>query len=218
MVTRTNVRSDSVRFVAWLTLITVVAAGVLAWQAWRAGDLVSLWLTPDQQGRRAYERLEFKEAYEHFEDPAWKGVAAYDSGLYAESAEAFGRLPSAEAFFNRGNAFMKGREYRKAIVAYEQAVAEAPQWPEAQENLELAKYTLEYIERAREQSDPGKKSLGADDVVFDNTEQRGAEIEVTEQSTIELQSAEKWMRSVDTETRDFLRTRFMLEASRKGIL
>ena len=218
MVTRTNSRPDSVRFVTWLTLITVVAAALLAWQAWRAGDLISLWLTPDQQGRRAYESLEFQEAYEHFEDPAWKGVAAYDSGLYPESADAFGRMPTAEAFFNRGNAFMKAREYRKAIVAYEQAVAEAPQWTEAQENLELAVYTLEYIERTREQSDPGEQSLGADDVVFDNTEQRGAEIEVTEQSTIDLQSAEKWMRSVDTETRDFLRTRFMLEASRKGLL
>lgn len=218
MVTRAESRPDSVRFVAWLTLITVAAAAVLAWQFWRAGDLVSLWLTPDQQGRRAYESLEFKDAYEHFEDPAWKGVAAYDSGLYAESADAFGRIPTAEAFFNRGNAFMKGREYRKAIVAYEQAVAEAPQWPEARENLELAKYTLDYIERAREQSDAGEQSLGADDVVFDNTEQRGAEIEVTEQSTIEIQSAEKWMRAVDTETRDFLRTRFMLEASRKGLL
>lgn len=218
MVTRARSRPDSVRSVGWLTLITVVAGALLAWQAWHAGDFISLWLTPDQQGRRAYESLEFKEAYEHFEDPAWKGVAAYDSGLYPEAADAFGRMPTAEAFFNRGNAFMKGREYRKAIVAYEQAVAEAPQWAEARENLELAVYTLEYIERTREQSDPGEQSLGADDVVFDNTEQRGAEIEVTEQSTIELQSAEKWMRSVDTETRDFLRTRFMLEASRKGIL
>jgi Ca-activated chloride channel family protein len=218
MVTRAESRPDSVRFVAWLALITIAAAAVLAWQSWRAGDLISPWLTPDQQGRRAYESLEFKDAYERFEDPAWKGVAAYDSGLYAESADAFGRIPTAEGFFNRGNAFMKGREYRKAIVAYEQAVAEAPQWAQARENLELAKYTLDYIERTREQSDPGEQSLGADDVVFDNTEQRGAEIEVTEQSTIELQSAEKWMRAVDTETRDFLRTRFMLEASRKGLL
>lgn len=218
MVTRAESRPDSIRLGARLALVTIAAAGALAWQSWRADNFVSLWLTPDQQGRLVYESLEFKDAYEQFEDPAWKGVAAYDSGLYSESADAFGRIASAEGFFNRGNAFMKGREYRKAIVAYEQAVAEAPKWVQARENLALATYTLDYIERAREQSDPGKQSLGADDVVFDNTEQRGAEIEVTKQSTIELQSAEKWMRAVDTETRDFLRTRFMLEASRKDLL
>ena len=127
-------------------------------------------------------------------------------------------MPTAKGFFNRGNAFMKGREYGKAIVAYEQAVAEAPNWTEAQENLELATYTVEYIESAREQSDTGDESeLSADDYVFDNTKERGVEMEITQQSTIELESAEKWMRGVDTDTSDFLRTRFLLEASREGL-
>lgn len=202
---------------ASIVLATVIAAAALVWLAWRNGDFTALWLTPDQQGRYAYEHLEFADAFEQFEDPAWKGVAAYSAGLYAESAAAFGRIPSAEGFFNRGNAFMKGREYGKAITAYEQAVVEAPDWVEAQENLALSRYVLDYIERVREQSDTGDESeLSADDYVFDNTKDRGKEIEITQESTIELESAEKWMRSVDTETRDFLRTRFLLEASREG--
>lgn len=204
------------RMAANLVLITVIAVVALAWQFRQVGDFTSLWLTPDQQARRAYESLEFAAAYEAFEDPAWKGVAAYDSGLYEESAAAFGRIPTAVGFFNRGNAFMKARDYGKAIVAYRQAVIEAPDWSEAQENLELATYTLEYIERVREQSDTGDESeLSADDYVFDNTRDRGVEIEITQQSTIEMESAEKWMRGVDTETSDFLRTRFLLEATRE---
>ena len=216
MVGRAENRRGSANFVVAFALVTVVAGGALVWQVVRAGDFLSLWLTPDQQARRAYESLEFREAYERFEDPAWKGTAAYDSGLYEESAAAFGRIATAEGFFNRGNAFMKSGAYGKAIVAYEQAVAEAPDWTAAQENLELATYTLEYIERVREQSDTGDESeLNADDYVFDNTKERGLEVEITEQSTIEMESAEKWMRGVDTETRDFLRTRFLLEATRE---
>ena len=61
-----------------------------------------------------------------------------------------------------------------------------------------------------------ESELGADDVVFDNTSKRGVEIEITQESTIEKQSAEKWMRTVDTDTRDFLRSRFALEAAREG--
>jgi len=198
-------------------IISLLAAIAFAWQFSRVGDFESLWLTPDQQARRAYESLEFPEAFERFEDPAWKGIAAYDSGLYEEAAAAFGRIPTAVGFYNRGNAFMKARDYGKAIVAYEQAVAEAPDWVEARENFELATYTLEYIERVREQSDTGDESeLGADDYVFDNTKDRGLEVEITQQSTIEMESAEKWMRGVDTETSDFLRTRFLLEATREG--
>ena len=198
-------------------LTTLVAGMVLGLLVWRGGDFTGLWLTPDQQGRRAYEALEFGLAANSFEDPAWQGVALYESGQYDESAAAFGRIPTAEAFFNRGNAFMKGRDYGKAITAYEQAADEAPDWPQAQQNLQLARYVLEYIEGSREQSDTGDESeLGADDYVFDNTRKRGLEMEITEQSTIEAASAEKWMRSVNTETRDFLRTRFLLEASRRA--
>ena len=217
MVTHQRKRPGSVGFVTAFAVVTLVAAGVLVWHGVQAGDFLSLWLTPDQQARRAYEALEFRQAYERFEDPDWKGVAAYDSGLYEESATAFGRTATAEGFYNRGNAFMKSGAYGKAIVAYEQAVAEAPDWIEAKENLELAAYTLEYIERVREQSDTGDESeLSADEYVFDNTKERGLEVEITQQSTIELESAEKWMRGVDTETRDFLRSRFLLEATREG--
>jgi len=203
-------------FVA-LAVVTLIASAMLAWQSMQVGDFVSLWWTPDQQARRAYDALEFRDAWQRFEDPAWKGVAAYDAGLYEEAASSFARIATAQGFYNRGNAFMKAGAYGKAIVAYEQAVAEAPEWLEARENLDLARYTLEYIERVREQSDTGDESeMSADDYVFDNTKERGLEVEITEQSTIEMESAEKWMRGVDTETRDFLRTRFLLEATREG--
>jgi Ca-activated chloride channel family protein len=205
--------------VARLAIITLTAAAILALLSWQRADFVGLWLTADQQAWRSYQRREFREAFETFADPEWKGVAAYRSGLYAESADAFGRTGNAAGFFNRGNAFMKGREYGKAITAYEEAVADAPEWIEARENLALARHVLDYIERVREQSDTGDDTeLGADDYVFDNTRERGVEIEITRESTIELESAEKWMRSVNTETRDFLRSRFLLEAVRRGDL
>ena len=210
-------RRDSKQLTIAFAFVTLITVGALLWQFLQVGSFAALWMTPDQQAHRIYESLEFPEAYERFEDPAWKGVAAYDSGLYDESATAFGRIPTAEGFYNRGNAFMKARDYGKAIVAYEQAVADAPDWVEAVENLQLATYTLEYIERVREQSDTGDESeLSADDYVFDNTTERGKEVEITQESTIEMESAEKWMRGVDTETSDFLRTRFLLEATREG--
>lgn len=219
MVMRTLQRLSTLHFKVQMAFVTVIAASILVWMSSQAGDFTDLWFSKDQQGRRAYEQLEFPLAAKLFEDPAWRGVAQYRSGLYAESAASFGRIPSAVGFFNRGNAFMKGREYAKAITAYTQAVADAPEWMEAGENLQLAQYTLEYIERSREESDTGDESeLGADDYVFDNTKERGLDMEITRESTIEAESAEKWMRSVDTDTRDFLRTRFLLEASREGRL
>lgn len=196
-----------------IILVTALAAASIGTATYRSGDFQSLWVTQDQLAWFAYSRLEFAEAAEMFEDPMWKGTAQAKAGLYTDAAATFARLPTAAAFFNRGHALMKGREYRQAVSAFELAVAEAPDWQEAQDNLDLARYVVEYIERARLESDTGDESeLGADDVVFDNEADRGQEIVITKESTIEKQSAEKWMRSVNTETRDFLRTRFQLES------
>ncbi len=203
-------------FLTQALALTACALAILYWLALEHGGFINLWLSADQQGQRAFDNKAYALAAEHFADPAWQGVAYYRNGAYAEAAEAFGRVGSAEAFFNRGNAFMKRFEFAKAITAYEQAVVEKPDWEAAADNLALARYTIDYVEETREQSATGK--LEADDVVYDNERERGQEITVDRESTLEAASAEKWMRSVDTETADFLRSRFQLEASRRGEL
>lgn len=204
-----------VRFGASVVAVTVLALAAITYLTLQAEDPLDLWLTPDQQGRLAAENKEWVKAMDLFEDPMWSGTAAYSGGKYPEAAERFGRIPSAVGFYNRGNAFMKAFDYGKAISAYEQAVAEAPDWPEAAENLALAKYTLAYIEDTREQSDTGDESeMSADGYKFDNTDNRGEDMTITNESTMDLAAEEKWMRSVNTETRDFLRTRFQLEQAR----
>lgn len=202
-------------------LLAVTLAAVLALLVVRspADSFVDLWLTPDQQGRLLFENKEYIVAADTFTSPAWQGMAHYRAGQYVEAADAFARQGDAAAFFNRGNAFLKSFDFRKAIAAYEQAVNDAPDWADARENLELARYTLEYVERVREQGDTGEESgIGADDVVYDNEGERGSDTEVSRESAVEAQSAEKWMRAVDTETAEFLRSRFLLEADRSGSL
>ena len=190
--------------------------GYMMYSWYEAGSFIELWLTPDQRGQLAYNNRDFPGAASLFFDPHWKGTAQYASGQYVESADTFATIPNAEGFFNRGNSYMKSGDYGKAIKAYEVAVGEAPDWKEARENLELAKHVLVYIEDTREQSDTGDESeLSADDYKFDNTDDRGQEMQITRKETVEMQTAEKWMRSVNTEVSDYLRTRFALENSRR---
>jgi Ca-activated chloride channel family protein len=196
--------------------VTLVALLALVWLASREATLADLWLTRDQQGQRAMNQRDWKTALARFEDPAQNATAAYYAGQYEQSADLFARIPDAVGFYNRGNALIKARDYRNAIRAFELAVAAEPGWQQAVENLDLARHITEYIEQLREDSDTEDESeLSADDYVFDNEDERGREMEITRESTIGLESAEKWMRSVDTDTAEFLRTRFALEQSRE---
>ena len=126
-----------------VALVTGIAVVILLVLSVRADRPVSVWLTPDQQGRLAFEARDWSRALELFEDPMWKGAAAYMAGEYETAATDYGRAASATAFFNRGNAYMKSFDYANAIDSFEVAVAEAPDWQEAAQNLELARYTLQ---------------------------------------------------------------------------
>ncbi|MGI9401002.1 MAG: hypothetical protein ACR2O0_07095, partial [Rhizobiaceae bacterium] len=184
----------------------------------RADGWIDWFLTPDQQGRIAYERKEFKEAGELFIDPMWKGYALYRAGQYEEAATVFSGLDTPEAAFAQGMAEIRNRQYRPAVRSFEKALERQPDFPEAEKNRNIALAIVEYVETAREQSDTGEEAgIGADDVVFDNESGRGTDtqIEASDEQAAPLTS-EQWLQSIDTDMGDFLRSRFLLDNAGGG--
>lgn len=195
----------------WCLLLGVLIGGVPVSPANAAG-IADWFLTPDQQGRLAYEDKRFADAAEHFQDPMWKGYALALNGKYVEAAEVFARLNTPQAAFAQGVAYVRGREYRQGIEAFERALERDPDYAEAAANLQIARAILAYLERVREQSDTGG-SLGADEIRFDKESEGGTQQVFSAGDKLKLESAEQWMRSVDTQVADYLRIRFALEAA-----
>ncbi|GEN23278.1 transporter [Halomonas cupida] len=174
-------------------------------------------LTPDQQGRWWMEHRDFDRAAQHFQDPAWQGYAMYRDGQYAEAAQLLGRLDTADAAFTQGLALIKSRQYRPAIDAFQTVLERDPDYPEGERNLALARQILDYVEETREQSDTGEEAgIGADEVVFDNESNRGEETQQTGDQEGGVLTADQWISALDTDTGDYLRQRFAVEAARGG--
>lgn len=173
-------------------------------------------LTPDQQGRLAFENRQYRRAAELFADPMWRGYALYRDGQYEAAREVLARVDSAEADFIAGMAAIKSQSYRDGVRSFEAVLARDPDFPGAAQNLAVAKEIVVYIERLQETSDTGEdRGIGADEVVFDNESGRGAdtEIEAPQEDAAALLSTDAWMNTVDTRTGDFLRQRFAVEAA-----
>lgn len=202
-----------------LTLI-LVAFGLTSLPAAQARAGVTDWFfTPDQQGMMAYRDKDYARAAQTFGDPMWRAQALMKGGKYPGAGDIFSRIDTPEAAFAEAYARIRNREYRPAIAAYERALELRPDFPEATRNLEVTRTILEYVETAREQSDTGEDSgLGADDVVFDNEADRGADTQTdfSQEEKPQFSTAEQWMRSVDTNMGDFLKARFRLEAAGGG--
>ncbi|UXD87131.1 VWA domain-containing protein [Thalassolituus hydrocarboniclasticus] len=112
-----------------------------------------LWQTPDQQGSELFEQDPAKAA-DAFEDPAWRGSAAYRAGDYESAAKAFAEGPqTAISHYNRGNALLQAGKPDEAIAAYDEALKLNPEMKEAAANRETAEKLKQQQEQQKEQQD-----------------------------------------------------------------
>lgn len=178
------------------------------------------WLTPEQQAQRLFDRGEFAAAAERFASPQRRGAALFRAGEFKAAAGAFSRVNSADGHFNCGNALTMGGKYAEATEAYERALALRPDWPEAVNNLEIARLRAE---RTRQEGgDMTGGMLGADEIVFDtqkrDTQESGEEQVEAGQAMSDQELQALWLRRVQTRPADFLRAKFafQLAAQQRG--
>ena len=177
------------------------------WQDW--------FLTPDQQGQIAFNDGRWSEAADLFQDTEWRAYALLRSGRYEEAAETYGFIETGEAANAQGIALLRNRNYRAGLRAFELALEREPDNEIIQNNVEVARAIVAYVEAAQLAGDTGEQSgIGADDTVFDNESGQGADMLVDREAVdtpAQGLSTQDWMRAVDTQVGDFLATRFRLE-------
>ena len=195
------------RATTWLpfSLIGLLLLVLIVLQVQRGTDL---WLTPDQQGWRLFEREEFGPAAEVFKDPLWQGAAWYRAGEFEKAARAFARRNTAEAHFNQGNAWLMRGQYDTAVTSFDKALEKRPDWAEARENRELALARAKLVEATG--GDMGQQEIGADEIVFDRDKQPGGQdTQITaEQAVSDTSIQAMWLRRVQTKPADFLKAKF----------
>jgi Ca-activated chloride channel family protein len=176
-----------------------------------------LWWTRDQQARRLYEAGSYADAAARFDDPSWRGVAAYWAGDLDLAAAQFARLSTPEAAYNLGNTFARMALYEDALAAYDEALAARPDWEEARHNRELVAALLEQPPEPEPEGQAGAPpTFDPDEVRVDDRTDRGEMGEVEMRLLSDEQIAEMWMRRLQTSPADFLRWRFATEAATQG--
>ncbi|MBO3277953.1 VWA domain-containing protein [Pseudomonas schmalbachii] len=174
-----------------------------------AGALADAFLTRDQQGRWAFEQGRYPQAAELFDDPYWKGRAAYQASDYQAALAAFARLDSAESWFYLGNTYMHLSKFADAAAAYRQALQRQPGMAEAQANLELA-LALEKIADEQREVTPGDEP---DKIEFDKQKGKGKDVVMDKQKAT---SEDIWLQNLSTSPAQFLKRKFMLQDAREA--
>ena len=102
-----------------------------------------LWLTKDQQAKKAFDLGDIKTAIELFEDPSWRATAEYKAGDFSASAQSFMSENSENGLYNYANSLAKLGKLPDAIEVYDKVIDMQPDAADAIYNRDLIKNLLE---------------------------------------------------------------------------
>jgi Ca-activated chloride channel homolog len=176
----------------------------------------NLWLTPDQQGRLAFDRGDYAAAAKLYADPMWRGISAYRAFDFLAAAQEFAHVETVQGKFALGNAQAQNHAFEKAISAYDEVLKAQPQNLAAKTNREIVAAALKAQEekrRKQEQDDSAPPDEKADETRVDPDQKGGKKIQVTPEDLTTAGAAEAWMREVETSPADFLKLKFAIQAA-----
>ena len=181
---------------------------VLAWGLFFfRGSWGELWITNDQKAYQLFETKQYVEAANTFDDVSYKGASFYRAGEFKKAKAVYMTNSSKEGRYNLGNSHMMLGKYKEAIEAYEIALKIDPDFTWAKENMNLAKARQAMLD-VENDGEQGVGMLGADEIVYDNTENKGQD--VTEEGSQEGGESKNanWLDRIQTGPQDFLKHKF----------
>jgi Ca-activated chloride channel family protein len=156
----------------WMILLSVLLPfdGDLYAREWD-----SFWTHPEWLAFEAYRQGDYQSSYELSSSPALQAAAYYRSGEYQRALELYAEDDSAQAAYNRGNAFAQQQLFAEALLAYQQALLQNPEFAPARYNKRLLEL---YLEQQAE-IDNGLTNDSTDGEAADETfEQPGTEARI----------------------------------------
>lgn len=194
---------------------------VMASDSFFADRFMTLWLTPDQQGRYYLEKGDYKTAATKFENIAWRGIAYYRAENFKAAQEMFSRIETAEGYFNLANAQAHGRHYVLAVKTYNQLLKIKPEHKEARKNRDKIQSIIDEINllsasQRAEDGDSSKELADDEPQTADGDErqdfiERQVEQLSAQQILMDEQMNELWMRQVQKDPSGFLSVKFQMQ-------
>ncbi|ELA8172976.1 VWA domain-containing protein [Vibrio sp. B511a] len=191
-----------------------------------------LWLTPDQQGQRLFNKQAYLEAAKHFVNPLRKGTAYYYASEFELAHSAFLEMqndPSEEVrdygLYNAASALARQREYLAArdllkSLANKPTLSERLR-PDVEHNLKVIGGIVEDINRMSESQagteQEASTELGDNPQTAEGADEKtSAELMIKETLNADdiigsQELADKWLKRVEADPKYFLNAKFQIQ-------
>ncbi|PKF62509.1 hypothetical protein CW745_03490 [Psychromonas sp. psych-6C06] len=193
----------------------------------------NLWLTPDQQGERAFQNKDYLSAAQHYQDPLRKGIAYYYAAQFKAAHISFMQQPTDLSLFYASNALARQREYiaaRNLLVdldkkmEQEHLTSQLALHTKVRNNLQAIQAIIDDINRYSESQKGTTDGLeesfevGKDDPITSDGYDEISPEEVLNKETLNAREilgsealADKWLKRVQADPKRFLQAKFYLQ-------
>jgi len=219
----------------------LLANGLMFSASAHAGWWEDLWQRGDQQAWRALRAGDSQKAAALAEDAGLAAEASYRIGEYADAADAWSGLETADAHYNRGNALAHAGDLDGAIAAYDRALELDPDMLDAIYNRNILEKMKQEQEKSgqngendeqqssdqqQESEQEGEQEESGDE--GETPEEQDSEPSAEEQgepepqdlaetwSEEDEQAMEQWLRRIPDDPGGLLRRKFRNEHQRRG--
>jgi len=119
-------------------LLTVFSLSTLLYpQPSNAFSWDDLWLTKDQQARKAYEKGDYEKSAELFTDKDWQAISTYKQGDFETAAEKFDPEESITSHYNHATSLAKSKKLQEALESYNSLLEKQPDHQDALQNKKI---------------------------------------------------------------------------------
>ncbi len=206
----------------------------ISWQTKALQWWWDLWLTPDQQGQRLFNQQHYLEAAQHYQQPLNKGIAYYYASEFQLAQVAFLQTGSDLGLYYAASALAHQREYvlaRKVLLELlQQPQLAADLKVDAEHNLAAIQALIDEVDQMSKSQQGGPEQEESIELGDDQPQTgEGADEQTTQDKmVVEQLSAEqilgdkaladKWLKRVEADPKQFLRSKFQIQLNQPQVL
>ena len=116
--------------------------------------LDTFWQSLDQIAKAQYDKGNYQQSADLFEDKTWRANALYKAGEFAGAADIFNDL---EYHYNYGNALAQQQKYAEAIEAYQKVDKNSADYADVLHNLSITEKLLKQQKQQQKQQQGDKQ-------------------------------------------------------------
>ncbi|MDB4222683.1 hypothetical protein N9850_02840 [Granulosicoccus sp.] len=164
-----------------LYAVFITGLSLLVFPVLVLGDWSDWWKTSEQRALELYESGDHAALIEHSPNENWTALGQFQGEEFSDASSSFASsresLIAADknnaattALYNQAVSDVLAGQYEQAIEHFDEVLAEAPEFSDAQHNLEIAKKLLELQENPENSQDQSGEADPADSDPDENSE------------------------------------------------